>query len=196
MRKKLYITTSNIIPSSDDINQKMADTLIYRKAGIEDAPKIRDFGVACLRFAFTQKIKLGPQEYYHSDQFPVDYLKTRQKNLSNPTTLTRMAIDPQTNKMVGYIEFGPKKPYFDDYDCKSEILCYFVGNQLQGKGVGYNLLANVVQQAHDSKTFVIGQENVGILTLKDNPTIETVYKRMGAVPVGEFDFDVSLLGFV
>lgn len=169
----------------------MSNTLTYRKAELEDAPKIRDFCVACLRFAFTQKNKLGPQEYYKSDQFPKDYLKTRQKNLSNPTTLTRMAIDPQTNNLVGYIEFGPKKPYFNDFDCKSEILCYFVDNRLQSKGVGFNLLGSLVQQAHDSKSFVIGQENVGVLTLRDNPTIETVYKRMGAVPVGDFDFDVS-----
>jgi GNAT superfamily N-acetyltransferase len=170
----------------------MADTLIYRKAETEDLSVVTDFVVGCIRYAFTRTLKLGPQEYYASDIFPLDYYGIRQKSLSNPTTLSSMAIDPETNQVVGYIEFGPKKPYFKDIDCQSEILCYFVSNQIQGKGVGKHLLGNIIQQALDNDTFSLGQDSVGILTLKGNPSITTFYKRIGAFPVQEHEWNVSL----
>lgn len=169
----------------------MVGQYVYRKAEKEDLNAITDFVVGCIRYAFTVKNILGPQEYYKSDVFPKDYYKIRQGSLDKPTTLSSMAIDPVTNNVVGYIEFGPKKPYFEKMDCTSEILCYFVGSQTQGKGVGRHLLANIIQQAHNTKTFSIGQESVGVLTLRGNPSITTFYKKIGAYPVEEYDFNVS-----
>ncbi|PWN31427.1 uncharacterized protein FA14DRAFT_96243 [Meira miltonrushii] len=169
----------------------MVGKINYRKAEIEDVGAVADFVVGCIRFAFTQKMKLGPQEYYKSDKFPEDYLQIRQNSLGSPTTMSSMAIDSETNQVVGYIEFGPKKAYLKDLDCQSEILCYFVGPQTQGQGVGRALLANIIQLANDSGKFTIGHNSVGILTLRGNPSITGFYKRIGAFPAQDHDWNVS-----
>lgn len=170
----------------------MVGEIIYRKAGLEDVGAITEFVVGCIRFAFTQKTILGPQDYYKSDVFPKDYLQIRQNSLSNPTTMSSIAIDSETSQVIGYIEFGPKKPYLKDLDCQSEILCYFVGPQMQGQGVGKALLANIIQLAHNSRTFTVGHNSIGILTLRGNPSIAGFYKKIGVFPAQEYEFNVSL----
>lgn len=174
----------------------MVGKIIYRKAEIEDVNIVADFVVGCIRYAFTKKSILGPQEYYKSDKFPEDYLEIRRNSLSTITTMSSIAIDSETNQVVGYIEFGPKKSYLKDIDCQSEILCYFVDPQTQGKGVGRALLANIIQLAHDSGKFQIGKENIGVLTLKGNPSITGFYQRIGAIPVQEHEWNVSFEKFV
>lgn len=175
---------------SDDVGN-----LSYREAGIRDVEAITEFVVKCKRMAYSHRVHFVSKcelEYLVSNIFPQDYFNYRIKSLNKCTTVARIAIDSETERIVGYIEFGLKNQYFDDIGCSSEILCYFVDPDIIGRGVGTNLLVGLLKQSRDQGSFVVGKESIGIMTGRGNPFIDTVYKKIGAYPIKDVDHSVSV----
>lgn len=174
----------------------MTVNVIYRKATIDDANIITNFAIGVIRHTFTVKQQIGPQEYILSKKHEEDYLIIRQKTLEKSTTISRIAIDPISNIIVGYIEFGPKNIYFDDLKCEYEILCFFVDPKFQGKGVGKYLLSTVIQEGHESGAFTIGQDSIGIMTMEGNQTVTAFYEKIGMVIAKYLKFSVSFAFYI
>ena len=180
------LATMAAAPSSEQ--QPLSFT--FRHARVEDMDAIVSFTVFNMRQTFVQRLRLGPLDYYLSDEFEHDIRKSRLTCIHDPLSFTILALS-NDGEIHGVIEWGPTRPY-PDIDPSTaprwELKSIYTSDASRGTRLGSRLVSKAVrtmlrlepEQPFPSDTdYAVPGDSCIVLTPRGN-TASAFYSKLGA----------------